>query len=364
MEPLFKKAEELYDKYERRMSSVALVTGFIFDSITLQRIDLLFENLIMLFYLILSGGSIALLNYYHEHPPQRIFFIRIEKLLPIFIQFTFGGLFSAFFIFYSHGANFSSSWPFILILLTLLIGNEFFRNFYRKLTFQISIYFLAVFSFFIFFIPVILKTMGATVFVLSGLVSLVFIGLFSLVIFKVVPKRYEGSRTHLRNAVVSIFIVINVLYFFNLIPPIPLALKDSGVYHHIERMEGVYLALKEKKDWYEFIPFFVTETVSLERGFPLYVFSSVFAPTDLDTNVIHDWQYYDERQGKWISATRISFSIIGGRDGGYRGYSRKQNVFEGKWRVDVKTQRDQIIGRVRFNIEERRSETEFEEQIL
>ncbi|MEX2013486.1 MAG: DUF2914 domain-containing protein [Parcubacteria group bacterium] len=347
---LWNRIEALYERHERHLSSLALILGFIFDSLTLQRIDFLFENLVMLSYLAISGGGIVLLNYCHEYPPHSSFFVRVEKLLPLFIQFTFGGLFSAFFIFYTRSATLSSSWPFILILLFILVGNEFFRAHYRRLTFQVSLYFLAVFSFFIFFIPILLKAMGAAIFVLSGVVSLIFIYLFSLVLFKFVPERFRDSRTNLKNSVFSIFILINILYFLNLIPPIPLALEDAGVYHFIEKVGENYTMVEEKKIWYESLLFFLPETINIKAGSPLYVLSSVFAPTDLDTRIIHDWQYFDYRVEAWVSVSKITFPITGGRSEGYRGFSRKESLFEGKWRVDVKTEKGQIIGRVRFNI--------------
>ncbi|MEX2014040.1 MAG: DUF2914 domain-containing protein [Parcubacteria group bacterium] len=360
----FAKLESLYEKYERRASSFALLAGFIFDNLTLKRIDLLFENLIMLSYLVISGGGIALLNYFHEYPPQRSFLARVENLLPLFIQFTFGGLFSAFFIFYYRGGAFSSSWPFMVILLFLLVGNEFFRNYYRRLVFQVSIYFLAIFSFFIFFVPVVLKSMGAGIFLLSGAVSLLSMYLFSRALLKFVPRRYEDHKIHLRNSVLIIFVTINALYFLNLIPPIPLSLKEGGVYHSVERSAGNYTVLGEKKKWHEKLLFFMPETVSLKPGAPLYVFSSVFAPTDLNTRIIHDWQYYDYGVKEWASASKVTFAITGGRVEGYRGFSRKENLSEGKWRVDVKTERNQIIGRVRFNIEPRTGEVELEEKVF
>lgn len=364
MQSLIQKAEAFYKEYEGRVLSAALLLGFIIDSLTLQRIDLLFENLIILAYLVISGGSIALLNYYNEYPPQKSIFVRIKNFLPLFIQFAFGGLFSAFFIFYTRSATLSSSWLFMLILLFLLVGNEFFKERYERLTFQVSIYFVAIFSFSIFFIPVMLKTMGAEVFMLSGLVSLIFITIFSWALFRVVPNKYEDNKTNLKIAISSIFLVINVLYFLNLIPPIPLALKDARVYYSIEKVGDSYRAVGEKKQWYELVPFFTPETVHPQPGASLYVFSSVFAPTDLDTRIIHDWQYFDGAIDKWVSATKITFLIRGGRGEGYRGYSKKDNLFPGKWRVDVKTERNQIIGRVRFNIALPRAGIELEETVL
>ena len=132
----------------------------------------------------------------------------------------------------------------------------------------------------------------------------------------------------------------------------------------IERMGGNYKVLGEKRKWYRSLPLFPPETVHLETGAPLYVFSPVFAPTDLNTTIVHDWQYFDEENNVWVSSTRTSFSIVGGRDKGYRGFSVKDNVFQGKWRVDVKTERGQVIGRIRFDIETASSPVVLEEKIL
>jgi len=364
MHSLFTKIEKFYEKYERHISSVALVGGFIFDSLTLRRIDMLFDNLTFIVYLVISGGGIALLNYFQEHPPKKDFSKKVEEFLPVFIQFAFGGLFSGFFIFYSRSSNLASSWPFILFLLFLLIGNEFFKGYYKRLTFQVSIYFVAIFSFSIFFVPVILKSMNAFIFILSGFFSLFIIDLFSRGLFRVVPKRYRESRITLRNSILSIYVIINILYFTNLIPPIPLSLKNVGVYYAVERVGEDYKVIGEKKTWQEKIPVISTNIVHIKEGEPLYLFSSVFAPTDLDVKVIHDWQYYDESSSRWVSTTRIAFPIIGGRGDGYRGFSKKENIFDGRWRVDVKTERDQIIGRINFTVITSFADVRLEEKVL
>ena len=57
-----------------------------------------------------------------------------------------------------------------------------------------------------------------------------------------------------------------------------------------------------------------------------------------------------KKKKEWISASRISFPIRGGREEGYRGFSQKSNVFPGSWRVYVETKDGQIIGRIRFDV--------------
>lgn len=83
----------------------------------------------------------------------------------------------------------------------------------------------------------------------------------------------------------------------------------------------------------------------------LYVFSAVFAPADLDVVIAHDWSYYDETSGRWVDRGRPTFPIEGGRDAGYRGFSFNSGIEAGRWRVDIETERGQILGRVRFGVE-------------
>ncbi len=331
------------------MSPLALFVGFVFDNFTLTRIDLWFDNLVLFSYLTVAGIGIALVQLCKSKVLHGFIIKKIAPLLPILIQFAFGGLFSGYFIFFSRSASLASSWFFILLLLALLIGNEFFRKHYKGLVFQVSIFYFALFSFTIFYIPVIAGKMGALIFLLSGFVSLIIIGLLLYGFSRIMPKRAKEKRRVLTASILSIFLAINFLYFTNVIPPIPLSLKDAGVYHYVGHDgKGNYSVRSEEKKWYEFD--IVSKEIHLESGAPVYVYSAVFAPTDLNTNILHKWQYYDTNKKEWVTSSKIQFPISGGRDGGYRGYSFKESVFPGKWRVDVTTERGQILGRIPFKI--------------
>ena len=135
-----------------------------------------------------------------------------------------------------------------------------------------------------------------------------------------------------------------------MIPPVPLSLKEIGVYHGMSRTkDGEYNLSFETALWYELGK--KTSAIFHRRaGEPIYAFSSVFAPTRLDTEIVHHWYYFDEGKGNWVSSNLVNFPISGGRDGGYRGYSVKENTLPGKWRVDVETPRGQIIGRFGFEV--------------
>jgi len=365
MKERFHKFREFLEKYEGRISFLFLIGGFIFDNLTLQRVDQVLDIIIVVIYLGIAGGSIIFLNYFKEYEPHKNFFIWMREFFPFAIQFTLGGLFSVFLVFYSRSAAISSSWPFLVFLLLLLVGNEFFRNYYHRLTFQIAIYYVAILSFSILILPVLLKHMNAGIFLLSGLLSLVTMTLFTRILLRVVSRRYKSSRVDINRIVAGIFIVVNILYFTNLIPPIPLAMKDSGVYYSVTKSgENSYELIGEERGWYESIPFLYPTVMHLGAGEPVYVFSAVFAPTGLSTNVVHDWQHFDEETGKWVSVTKITFNIVGGRNDGYRVFSKKESLVNGKWRVDVKTERGQIIGRIGFSVEPSSSAVVFEKKVL
>jgi hypothetical protein len=338
-----------YQKYEKYFSTVAFLFGFTLDNITLTRIDLWLDNLILGTYLFLAGFGIFVFHFLKRKKTKGWFRRKVILLLPYMIQFAFGGLFSGYFVFYSKSASLATSWIFVLLIILLLLGNEFFKKKYARLEFQVSIFFVTLFSFAIFYIPIIFNTIGVGTFLLSGIVSLIAIWIFINILSLAIPKRIARTRRQLMRVILFIYISFNVLYFTNVIPPIPLSMKEAGVHHFVERVGTEYRAETEKVAWYE-IHKKVRTRIHVNEGEPVYVFSSIFAPTDLNTTVFHRWQHYDEVSEKWIETDQFSYKIFGGRDGGYRGYSNKSTIASGKWRVDIVTERNQIIGRVSFRV--------------
>ncbi len=344
-----KKVMKFLRNNERYLSPLALFVGFIFDNITLKRIDLWSTNFILFSYLAVAGICIVFIQLYKNKKSYWKVVRKIEPILPIVLQFVFGGLFSGYLLFFSRSAPLVVSWFFVLLLLSLLIGNEFFRKHYEGLVFQISIFYFSLFSFAIFFIPVMLGKMGMSIFLLSGFMSLVIIAILLFCFSLLMPKRIKNKMNIITISIASIFIAINFLYFTNIIPPVPISIKDVGVYHLVVRnTDGKYLVNKEVQKWWKFG--ILGNKIHIQNGEPVYVYSSVFAPTNLNIKILHKWQYYDKTKDKWVTLSTVLFPIVGGRDSGYRGYSFKRNVFPGKWRVDVTTERGQIIGRISFDI--------------
>lgn len=350
MKPREEFVESIIHKYEHSVAPLMFIFGFIFDTLTMKRIDLWFDHIVLLTYLTVAGVGILVLNVHESNKLRIRHSDSIIPFVPILIQFAFGGLFSFFVIFYIKSGTFAKSWLFLVVLLVLWIGNEHFRLRYQRLVFQLSIYFTVLFSYAIFVVPLVLKKIGDGIFIISGMVSLGLITLFCLAIWHFTPKQVSENRNRIIQSIGSIFILFNILYFTNIIPPIPLALKENGIYHSVTIKNGIYEVTYEKAPWYLFFQS-TDSTYHWKEGELVYYFSAVFAPTKINTTILHHWFYYDETLGSWTDQGSIQFPITGGRDGGYRGYSFKTGIIPGKWRVDVENSSGQILGRQVFTIE-------------
>jgi len=339
--------KEWYERHEKRFSTFSLLFGFVFDSLTLQRIDAVRENVWIALNLVLVAVCIVLLNKRGTSADDGASW-RHFWLFNI-LQFGFGALLGAFFIFYFRSATLVGAWPFLLILLAAMVANELFQKRYARLALQLSFFYLSVFSFAIFLLPLLAHRIGPVVFLASGVLSLVVLWLFILVLKYFVGEKFRDGRTLVMRSIVTIFLGVNLLYFTNLIPPIPLSLQDAGIYHSIERLVGgSYLVSGEKRGFFEY--FHLRERVNLIPGDSLYAYSAIFSPAAFNTPIVHEWQYKKDSTGKWVTASRIPLSLSGGRAGGFRTYSIKTNLAPGLWRVNVATPRGQLIGRISFRV--------------
>ena len=351
-ESRYNKIKNFYVKYERRITPVAFFVGFIWDSITLQEIDFWLQNIVFIVYLSLAASSITFINAYESGRVKGKIADKFSNFMPIVMQFVFGGLFSAFLVFYSRSTSVLASWPFLLVIVGLFVGNEFFRKRYQRLTFQISIFFVTLFFYSVFALPIVVGSIGTLVFIGSGIVALICVAAVLFGISKIIPGRIAQARRSLTLSIGAIYAVFNVFYFTNLIPPIPLSVADSGIFQSLEPFktgEYIYRVRYESQPWYMRFRD-VYDTVRITPGQPLYSYSAIFAPTKINTTIYHRWSYFDEIKGDWVQMSRIPFSIAGGRENGYRGYTIKYNVKPGKWRVDVINERGQILGRKTFNV--------------
>ena len=344
-----RSTEELLKWYEKFISPLTLLVGFTLDNFALKRVDFIWGNVLLFTYLAVATVSIVLFHLIQSGRLRGKFFLWILPFTTIAIQFGFGGLFSGFVILYSHSAAYATSWIFVVLLAALMIGDERFREHYTKFAIQASILFVALISFMIFFLPVVTGKIGTIMFLVSQAVAIGVTVLFVRAFALLAPDVFRESKWTFRKSAASIILIFNVLYFTNANPPLPLALKEAGVYHSVKKVGDVYQLKAEPRAWYQQYLNYNT-TFHRAPGERVYVFTAVFAPTNLSTTIIHDWEHYNETTKNWEVKNSVAFAINGGRDKGYRGYSILDNVLTGKWRVNVKNG-GKLIGRVTFTIE-------------
>ncbi len=345
----YKKGMKLYQRYQKYFPIVAFFGGFTWDSLTLTRIDRLSDNIILFAYLMLSGLGIVLVQYSHHQKLKNKWLIKYQEWMPVALQFFLGGLFSGYVVFYFQSLALTINWIFFGLLIFLLVANEFLEKRLSNLYLSATLYFLAAFSFFIFFMPVVLKKMNVFTFLIGAVLGLV---LTCSLLYLLHQKIHAMSKRYLLKVslpVCSLFLFLIFSYFQNWIPPVPLSMKYGGVYHQVKKYGSDYRLKFEKPRWYQWFKKFDKEYHYAE-GDTVFCFASIFAPTKLTKSCYHQWQQYFPKQHKWLPTDALGYKITGGRDGGYRGYTFKRNISPGDWRVDVKTEDGAIVGRIKFHI--------------
>lgn len=339
------------ERVKRHWLTISFLLGFIVDNITLNSVEQVFDNLVLLTYVMLSMVSITVLYAAMAGKLPEKWTLYGRAYAPLVVQFAFGGLLSGMLIFYGRSGSWAVSWPFLVMILAVIVSNETLRDRSSRFLFNITILFVGLFSYIVLIVPVLTGYMGPWIFVASGVLALLVMAGFIRVLRFVIPNFLALNMRSVVFTIGTIFALFNFLYFANIIPPIPLSLKDVGIYHSVVKFgDGEYQLKYEAGPWWR--PFKNSDT-TFHPGASnsVYCFASVFTPTRLHTDIYHTWEYYSEAQSEWVEHARISYPIAGGRDGGYRGYTLLNNFRDGVWRCSVETARGQVLGREKFTID-------------
>lgn len=345
------RAFKFWEKYEHHLGVGALAVGFTFDVILAKSPASVVDNILLISYLFIAASIIIILNL----APLRRKRERDANHEPLFLllmlQFCFGGLASNLLVLYGKSGTFASDTIFLALLVALILGNEYLRSRYAQLRFNIAAYYFLLLTYCIIAVPTwITHSIGTLSFLFSGLISLVVVTIFLIILFTAV-LRGDDAQKHMHEIAVMvsiIFILFNGLYFLHIIPPVPLSLKDIGIYHSVLKYSsGDYLALYEPAPWYEFWQGTNTN-FTYGAGESAYCFTSVYAPAKLGTPIYHIWEHYDATSKDWKQTASVSFAIAGGRPEGYRGFSVVTMSSPGQWRCNIETSSGALVGRTTF----------------
>jgi hypothetical protein len=327
------------------------IGGFIWDAITIGKKVAMLDMITFALYLLIA----AILMYQLAEPSSSIRRMG-ERLLswqwvqkrvtswPVhdwpywILQFLFGSVLSALFILYFKSSSYGFAWILTLILGALLVANEFMESEYRRLSLCWSMFGLCSILWCNFAFPFLFGSVHAAWFYLSTVVG----ATITYVLYQRAP-RHVGR-------IWPVWLIAGLLmlaYREDMIPPVPLVKQAVVVAYDLEKSSEGYWMTVEKSPWWNFWRV-DNDHLYLQSGQKLVCFSAVFAPQGLHTKLIHDWQ--KKVAGRWVSVSTPGFSLAGGRDGGYRGYTYKTNLSAGEWRVRIQTSTRQTIAVSVFDV--------------
>ena len=326
---------------------VMFVAGFLFDVVTIGRIDSRADLAIQLLYLL---GLTALLLVQHREatglwtPPaivRRIWSYNVELL-----HFLYGGLLSAYVVLYFRSSTGARPLLFFLLLVALLVVNELpqVRRAGGKL--RLGLYAFCVLSFLNYFLPILVGAMGGWVFLASLLVTT---GLVWMLAGRLTSPAGGGdARRQLFAPAAVVLVAVALLYVLRLVPPVPLSVTFQGIYHDVRRHPGGYTLVYEAAGRLRFWrrdsrPF------RARPGDRVHYFLRVFAPARFAQRIFTRWEH--QRDGAWRTANVVELPVRGGREAGFRTFARKANYEPGRWRVTVETEDGRALATVTFDIE-------------
>jgi hypothetical protein len=334
---------------EHRLAISLFVAGFLFDILTLGRIDSWLTIAQQAIYLLLITVVLVQMLLSEQRPaPDLAAGSRwrrwyLEYRNPA-IHFLLGALLSAYTLFFFKSSSLLVSFGFMGVLVVLLVANESARFKALGLPFKFALLGLCYLAFFAYVVPVIAGQAGLVVFLLSMAAGCV----------PLTASAFWIAKDHKRRMLVPlgcVLILFLTFYLFRWIPPVPLSIRFMGVYHGVERTDAGYRLSHERPAWR--IWHKGDQWFNAQPGDKLHVYFRIFSPSRFSDQVLMGWyRYEDGAKGRgWVLQDTIPIKILGGREEGFRGYGVKTNYQPGKWKVQVETTDRREIGRIYFYVE-------------
>lgn len=346
---MFTKVLKFYEEHKKFGPLAFFLGGFFLDVFTLGRADDLFTNLQLSAFLFVSAVLIFLeVLVLNEQMKPRGFWAKVWKFHIEATQFILGGLFSAYTVFYFQSASIRASFAFMIVLIAIMLVNEFIDFGFRGLGARMLFFSYCLISFFIYLVPVVFGGVGPLYFLLALVIStLVYWAYYSFIKKQLNITRPVLLRKVFRLPFYGVLLFFLVTYYSKVIPPVPLSVSYIGVFHNVEKKAGEYKLSYSRPYW----KFWEKGAQSFEAfpGDRIYCFVSIFSPVDFEDQVFVRWSFKNA-QGHWEKSDAIPISIQGGRGEGYRGYTYKQNYQDGDWRIEIETEDERELGRIYLTV--------------
>lgn len=344
---LVARVQAFRERHARAEIATFFTAGFLFDVLTLDRIDNPLTLAQQAVYLLALGGLL-----FWEQCVARGVVNPTGKLGSVWrfsedvIHFLLGSVLSAFSLFYFKSASGVASLVFLVGIFGLLIANELPR--FRKLgpIVRVALFSFCLTTYFSILLPVLFGFYSEHLFVLAtgAAGGVIFLGTRQL-------TRWTGDLKATARGVgipgYGMQILLLALYFSRVIPPVPLSVEQIGIYHSVKRVGGDY-ELRHQRPWWK--KWHRGDQLFLSReGDKVHLFVNVYAPSGFRDQIFIRWSYEDPKRG-WIEQKPYPLSIAGTRKEGYRTFATTSNLTPGDHRVQVETSSGHVIGNISFEV--------------
>lgn len=344
---LKEKIAAFREKHEAKLDIAFFIGGFVFDAWMVSAPDELVAILQQIAYLFLIATFIHFEMLYRllKWRPEGI----VAKAWPfrnLALHFLLGTLLNVYSIFYIKSASLFSSLIFLIIMLGIILANEL--PFVKKanLGLKVALHAICLFSFLSIVYPIAFGFVGVFPFGCAVATTIAFYYFQFRLLNKTVQDNHILYRAIFAPAV-SVIAIFSLFYFLGWIPPVPLSVKDQGVYHMIEKKDGKYLLSYEDNErhfWQR-----TNSSFNGEPGDKIYFYAQIYSPARISDQVVVHW-FQKDKKDNWISTDKVPLKIQGGREEGFRGFAYKSNYTPGKWKIVVETSSEIEISRLYFDI--------------
>jgi hypothetical protein len=351
---LFDRVQAFRAQHELAEMAAFFFIGFVYDVLTLSRIDDRFTIAQQAVYLgILAALLLADARFPAGTEPPRLL-AKVWRFREDALHFFLGSLMSSYTLFFFKSASGVTAFFFLLVLFGLMVANELPRFRAMGPVVRVALFSLCVTAYFAYVLPVFVGRMGWWLFSLAvALGSLSIYGMMRLM------RRWlpDAEAIKWRVAVPGFGVqgLLLVLYLLRVLPPVPLAVQFSGIYHEVERAKAeggkVEYRLSHERAWWRF--WHRGDQHFLARpGEKAFYFYSVFAPSGFERYKVRVRWQYDHPEKGWSDHGSFMADIKrSGSERGYRSFAFTSNPKPGDWRVMLETEEGHEISRLSFTVE-------------
>jgi len=333
--------------------------GFLFDILTLSRIDDVVTLVQQGLYLVVLGALMIMDERYRAGlaaPPRWL--ARAWRFSEDAIHFIFGSLLSSFTLLYLKSSSSFSSILFMSVLGALLIANELPRVRERGPVVRFALLSLCVTSYGALLLPIVLGSIRKWMFITAVVLACAAIGWCVRAL-----SRWTGDAPSVYRRVAAPALgmqaILVVAYFAGAIPPVPLSVQFIGIYHEVvppgeqTATEAGDLPTRRTYELRHLRPRWKVwhhgdQDFAARPGDVVYCFARVFAPRGFHDAIYARWLW--KGPDGWRDQGRAVLGIIGGRGEGFRTFASKRNYLPGRWRVEIETEDGRDIGIIKFDL--------------